>query len=341
MASKGVCVLSKDVKIEGVISTDGRELTRGAYCRIFTVKYCGLLCAAKEIHPFLIEGLSPAEKKSIIDNFTRECYQCSIIRHPNIVQFLGVYYSGAKKSSLESDLPVMVMELMDTSLASFIKNNRSNISMSTKKSILYDISLALSYLHARKPAMIHGDLSPNNIMLTNQPVAKIGELGVNKGTQGDSRLTKNRLATVPGTVDFVPPEGLEANPLFDTAIDVFSFAGISLHVFAEEWPTPCGQKRRDPETKMLYALSEAERRQEYLDKIPESIATLKKLIVQCLDDDPDERPPIKEVSELIEKIKVHSYIAMYAYTTTVCNWNLENNSKSHSYFMFCYVKNNN
>ena len=78
------------------VTNAGQELGRGAYGRVFTVKYCELVCAAKEIHPILIEGVSPAERKTIIDNFIRECHHCSVIRHPNIVQFLGVYYSFEK-----------------------------------------------------------------------------------------------------------------------------------------------------------------------------------------------------------------------------------------------------
>ena len=240
MASQDVGALLKDVTIEGVVPID-KELGRGAYGRVFTVKYCGLICAAKEIHPILIEGVSPAERKTIVDNFIRECHHCSVIRHPNIVQFLGVYYSSKK-----SELPIMVMELMSTSLASFVKNHQSKIPMKTKLSMLHDVALGLSYLHARKPAVIHRDLSPNNVMLTSQPVAKIGDLGVAKVIRADSRQTRSRLTTAPGTVDFIPPEALEANPVYGTAVDVFSYAGIALHVFAEEWPTPCGLKRRDP-----------------------------------------------------------------------------------------------
>ena len=301
MYSKRFEAVLKDVTIEGV-SPIGEELGRGAYGKVFTVMYSGLVCAAKEIHPILIEGVSPAEKRTIIDNFIRECHHCSVIRHPNIVQFLGVYYSSKK-----SELPIMVMELMDTSLTSFVKNKQSNISMETKISILYDVSLGLSYLHTRNPAIIHRDLSSNNVMLTSHLVAKIGDLGVAKVIQADSRKTRSRLTTAPGTVDFMPPETLEANPLYDTAVDVFSFAGIALHVFAEEWPTPSGLKRRDPITKMLLALTEAERRQKYLDEIPEGATILKQLFERCLDDDPIERPCIQEVSEMIGLLKVHNY----------------------------------
>ena len=209
----------------------------------------------------------------------------------------------------KSELPIMVMELMGTSLASFVRSNQSKVTLDTKMSILHDVSLGLSYLHARKPAIVHRDLSPNNVMLTSHLVAKIGDLGVAKVIRADSRQTRSRLTTAPGTVDFMPPETLEANrPVYGTAVDVFSFAGIALHVFAEEWPTPSGLKKRDPVTKRLLALTEAERRQEYLNKIPENATVLKGVFERCLDDDPDERPPIQEVSEMIELLKVAIYV---------------------------------
>ena len=299
MAFKVDSPLLKDVTIEGVVPMD-KELGRGAYGRVFTVKYRGLVCAAKEIHALLIEGVSPAEKKAIVDDFIQECHRCSIIRHPNIVQFLGVYYSSSKNS----DLPIMVMELMSTNLTSFVKNNQTKITKKMKLSILYDVSLALQYLHSCKPIIIHRDLSPNNVMLTDQPVAKIGDLGVAKVIRADTKQTRSRLTMAPGTLDFMPPETLETNPVYGTPVDVFSFAGIALHIFSEEWPTPSSQKRRDPGTKKLVALSEAERRQQYVDKIPEEFTVLKCLLTQCLDDDPDERPTIQNISEIIGKVKV-------------------------------------
>ena len=332
MASEDVDALLRDVTINGVLLLD-KELGRGAYGRVFTVEYCGLVCAAKEIHPILIEGVSPAEKLTIVNNFIRECRHCSVIRHPNIVQFLGVCYFSKKY-----DLPVMVMELMNTSLASFVRNNQSNIPIKTKLSILYDVSLGLSYLHTRRPVVIHRDLSPNNVMLTSQLVAKIGDLGVAKVIHADNRQTRSRLTTAPGTVDFMPPETLEANPVYGTAVDVFSYAGIALHVFAEEWPTPCGQKRRVPVTKKLIALTEAERRQKYLDKIPEGASILKESIMRCLDDDPEERPPIQEISETIEAVKVRSYnyVRTYVHISTVANnYTSVMSSKGHCHNHVC------
>ena len=302
MASKDLSDQLKNLTLEDVIPQN-KELGCGAYGKVFTVKYLGLPCAAKEIHSLLLDGVSPEDKKAIKDGFIRECYHSSFIRLPNIVQFMGVYY--AKPSDPRTvDLPIMVMELMDTSLTSFIENNQSKIAMKTKFLILHDVSLGLSYLHGRRPAVIHRDLSSNNVLLTSHLVAKISDLGTAKMIRADSKQTKSRLTTAPGTPHFMPPEALEeTDPVYGTPVDIFSFAGITVHLFSEEWPTPSAQKKRDPRTKKLVALSEAQRRQQYLDKIPGEATALKEMMIRCLDDDADERPPIKEVSEMIESLK--------------------------------------
>ena len=299
MASKDLTDQLKDLTLENVIPQN-KELGRGAYGKVFSVDFLGLPCAAKEVHPLLLDGVSPEEKKAIKDGFIRECYRSSIIRHPNIVQFMGVCY--AKSSDPRTDLPIMVMELMDTSLTSFIGKNQSKIAMKTKLSILHDVSLGLSYLHGRRPAVIHRDLSSNNVLLSGRGnlVAKICDLGTAKMIRADSKQTKSRLTTAPGTLDFMPPEALdEKDPVYGTPVDVFSFAGVALHLFSEEWPTPRSHIKRDPTTKKMVSLSEVERRQQYLDKMTMEAAVLKEMVMQCLDDDPDQRPPIQKVSKLV------------------------------------------
>ena len=296
----------KDVTLRGVVPLN-EELGRGAYGCVFTVKYHGIFLAAKRIHPILLENVSIEETQRLKDDFIRECLCCSSIQHPNIVKFVGVYYPSAHCS-----FPVMVMELMSSSLTLFVKDNKSKITFSQKISLLHDVSLGLNFLHNHKPLILHRDLSPNNVMLTEQLVAKIGDLGVAKVVRADNRQTKSKLTTAPGTVHFMPPEALvEDNPVYGTSIDVFSFGGIVLHVFSEEWPTPSGQKMMDPATKKLIALSEAERRQQYLDKMTSEAAKLRKVVEQCLNDDPDERPSIQEVSIIIESFKVGYKIEIY------------------------------
>ena len=169
------------------------------------------------------------------------------------------------------------------------------------------MSLGLSYLHGRRPAVIHRDLSSNNVLLSGRGnlVAKISDLGMAKMIRADSKQTRSRLTTAPGTLHFMPPEALdEEDPICGTPVDVFSFAGVALHLFSEEWPTPTSQVKKDPKTKKLVALTEAERRQQYLDKMKGGAGVLKEMVDRCLENDPDDRPSIKEVVEIIELYKV-------------------------------------
>lgn len=200
----------------------------------------------------------------------------------------------------------MVMELMSGSLNCFIEKNQSQIDNKTKTSILYGVSLGLSFLHRREPQIIHRDLSSNNIMLTNKLVAKIGDLGVAKVIQADKTMTKSRLTKAPGTQHFMPPEALEGeNIVYGTPIDVFSFGCVALHVFSEKWPKPGPSKITDAETNKPVAFTEAERRKKYLDMmIDEEIIVLKQLVERCLSDAPKLRPTIEEASDLIMLLRV-------------------------------------
>ena len=274
------------------------ELGRGAYGKVFTVMYKGKICAAKEIHALLFELANTEEKQKIKNDFLRECYNCSELQHRNIVKFIGVYYS--EKNSI---LPVMVMELMGESLTKYVK--RPNISMTMKMKILYHVALGLNHLHTCKPPMVHRDLSPNNILMSRgNLVPKISDLGVAKMVKADSKATKSILTKAPGTVDFMPPESLIDNPIYDTSLDVFSYGGIVLHVVNQEWPTPAVQVLLDPLTGDLTARSEIDRRKVYIDKIKDidTANVLEPLVRKCLQNIPTKRPTMISVLAILEQV---------------------------------------
>ena len=174
---------------------------------------------------------------------------------------------------------------------------RRFLSIYIKYSIVHDVSLGLCYLHNHDPPIVHRDLSPNNVLLTAHHVAKISDLGVAKVIKADSRKTMTK---APGTVDFMPLEALANNPVYGPSMDVFSFAGIILHTFNQQWPRPTEGIQFDPKTRRRVALSEVERRQQYLDKMIGEAEVLRPLVEECLDDDPAVRPTIGTVCERIQ-----------------------------------------
>ena len=285
--------------LKGVTALNRKELGRGAYGKVYAVKYCETVCAAKEIHSILIEDVEETERRLTIESFLRECRQCSMLRHPNVIQFLGVYYPTGEGGANRMRLPVMVMEMMADSLTSFV-DKHEKIPVHIKYSIVHDVSLGLCYLHNHDPPIVHRDLSPNNVLLTAYHVAKISDLGVAKVIKADSEKTMTK---APGTVDFMPPESLASSPLYGPPMDVFSFAGIILHTFNQQWPRPIDQVRFDPKTRRKVALLEVERHQQYLDKMIGEAEVLRPLVEECLDDDPAVRPTIAIVCGRIQVSK--------------------------------------
>jgi len=80
----------KGLELKGVTELNRDELGRGDYGRVYVVKYSQTTCAAKEIHSILVEGVGQVQMQRTIESFMRECLQCSTLRHPNVIQFLGV-----------------------------------------------------------------------------------------------------------------------------------------------------------------------------------------------------------------------------------------------------------
>ena len=283
----------RDLYLTGVIP-NGKDIGVGAYGRVFEVDYCGSVYAAKEIHSVLVQGVNREEFEATKKTFLTECVRSSSLGHENIVTFLGVYNPGG-----HSLLPVLVMERMQESLTSVVEKY-PNIPMYLKLSMLLDVSRGLWYLHTHHPPIVHRDLSPNNVLLTSQFVAKISDLGVAKVIQADSNKTKTR---APGTVDFMPPEALLETPEYGPPLDIFSYGGVILHVVNQEWPKPLHYVMTDPKTGKIIGLSEVKRRQQHLEKMTGTPADLRPLVEHCLDNQPSRRPPISDVSERMKRMK--------------------------------------
>ena len=89
MAGSNISANWGSLILNGVNPT-GKEIGRGAYGRVFEVNYEGKLCAAKEVHTLLLQYAQGDDLQRIKDDFLRECHIWSTLRHPCIVQFLGL-----------------------------------------------------------------------------------------------------------------------------------------------------------------------------------------------------------------------------------------------------------
>ena len=292
----------KELIINNVVH--GCVIGKGANGKICKGTWEGTPCAIKEIHSIFAELASERELTAFKASFVEECRRSIRLRHPNIVQFLGVYYRPQEPVNLH-DLPCLVMELLHSDLTTFLRDSPV-VSYELKLSILHDIALGLRYLHTNTPPIIHRDLSSNNVLISRGRVAKIGDLGTarflnpNRGAQL-SRMSQ--MTKAPGTVDFMPPEVLFDNPQYGTPLDVFSLACVSLHTVTHQWPTPTAPTYSDPKSHVLLPRSEVERRSSFFDKFEKEILVLKPLLMQCLKNDPKARPSIVEVCDTLLKLR--------------------------------------
>ena len=198
-------------------------------------------------------------------------------------------------------LPILVMEKMEHSLRGFVeKYANNNIPLSVKLSILYEVCLGLRYLHTRNPPIVHRDLTPNNILLSRFLEAKITDLGVAKVMQTTGSL--RTMTKAPGTLPFMPPECLANNPKYGLPVDAFSLGGVILYITTQQWPDPVSWIQFDDFGKKRF-LSELERRQQYLDEMTGGTTDLKPLVTRCLDDNPESRLPITEVTMEMKTLK--------------------------------------
>ena len=198
---------------------------------MYEVRVNGVPCIAKRLHDILVgrggqEPVGAEQRAGAISKFKEECDLLSRLRHPNVVQFMGVHYGRD-----EADIS-LIMEYMHMNLDQCMKKY-SNIPLPYKTSILRDVAYGLAYLHSIP--IIHRDLNAGNVLLTESLGAKIADLGVAK--LFDREVAMQRTRTVcPGAPNFMPPESLSRSPKYSDKLDVFSFGHLAIYLVNQEAP---------------------------------------------------------------------------------------------------------
>ena len=267
--------------IENVLLT-GAKLGSGSDATVFEVDWNGTVCAAKRLHEILLEDQSAGGVAKLISNFEAECLTWSKLRHPGVVQFLGVHMD------LRSRLPVLVMEKMDTSLRTYLEDHsKEEFPLHQKAFVLRQVTQALAYLHSRDPPLVHHDLSPNNVLLNVVSfVTKVSDFGISRAINPSAL---SRKSSIKGTQAFMAPEALHDPPRYDEMLDIFSFGNVVISTLTYEWPNP-GPPTRYHEDQLV-GLSELQRREHYVVKLTAQEKQLFLPIVhQCLENRPEKRP---------------------------------------------------
>ena len=271
-----------NLQITSGVKPTGKILGAGSDATVVEVDYRGTLCAAKEVHAILLRDQSPGGAERFIANFLKECKTWSTLSHPRIVQLLGFHWKEG------SYAPMLILEKMDTSLRNYLEaQKKEEFPLPDKIFILHQVVQALSYLHSLSPPLVHHDLSPNNVLLSDTSLqTKVTDFGMSRALNPSKMARKT---SIKGTQAFMAPEALVEPPKYDEKLDTFSFGNNIITTLTHLWPNP-GQPTI-LEGKKLIAVNEVQRRQLYLDQFTPNESELFLSIAQaCLQNDPSERP---------------------------------------------------
>ena len=196
---------------------------QGSFSKVYLAKWRETFVVAKVLDPEFIRI-----KKDVV---MREFDIMSKLHHPNIVQFLGYI----------NDPFIIVLEYIPKL---DLMSNIKSLNKKQKISITKDILRGLIYIHNRKPhTLIHRDIKPTNILLTNSKVAKITDFGLSKFYNlkivhsNDNLVGLERrdnyvdLTNNVGTERYMAPEIIQSQE-YDSKSDIYS-CGILLYELFE------------------------------------------------------------------------------------------------------------
>lgn len=181
------------------------QIGRGSYASVHKAinRQTGEICAIKKIPSMTSE----------LNNLITEIGIMSNCKCKNIVRFLA--------SNCANREVLIVMEYCcGGSVKDVMRQLGRTMTIEQITVILRDVLNGLDYLHATNK--IHRDVKAANILLNEEGVAKLGDFGVSEPLD-----TSARKRTIIGTLLWLPPEVINHDPNYSTAIDIWSL-GITI-----------------------------------------------------------------------------------------------------------------
>jgi tRNA A-37 threonylcarbamoyl transferase component Bud32 len=166
-----------------------------------------------------IKVLAPAlsERTSIRNRFIAEARTMARLQHPNIVHVDEVVYDEG---------PVyMVMEMVRRGSLIDILKHHGPMPPKLASAVLQPVLAALTVAHAA--GIIHRDIKPHNILLTETGIPKLTDFGIAQ-IRGGTSTANTRTNTMMGTLAYMAPEQRSSARRVDARSDVYS-VGATLY----------------------------------------------------------------------------------------------------------------
>ncbi|KAK1371599.1 U-box domain-containing protein 52-like [Heracleum sosnowskyi] len=193
-----------------------RKIGEGGYGPVFKCRLDHTPVAVKVLRPDATEGRS---------QFQKEVEVLSCMRHPNMVLLMGAC----------PEYGCLVYEYMangslDDRLAQ--QGNTPPLSWRHRFRIAAEIATGLLFLHQTKPEpLVHRDLKPANILLDQNYVSKISDVGLARLVPPSiaNEVTQYRMTSTAGTFCYIDPE-YQQTGMLGVKSDVYSFGIVLLQI---------------------------------------------------------------------------------------------------------------
>ena len=209
------------------------------------------------------------EDEKFLKKFETEAQAVARLSHTNIVNIYDV--------GMEDGINYIVMELAEgITLKEYIRKKGY---LSPKETVEISTQIASAISHAHKNHIIHRDIKPQNILVSDTGIIKVTDFGIAKATSSN---TVTSTATAMGSVHYISPEQAKGR-FCDEKSDIYSL-GITMYEMVT------GHVPFDHENGVTIALMHLQNEitppSQIRDGIPDS---LEKIILKCTMKKPEER----------------------------------------------------
>ncbi len=193
----------------------------GGMGRVYEVEHCVTkrIEAMKLLLPSA-DGATPEDQQEHVSRFLREIQVQASLAHPNI--------AAVHHAFVEDGLLVMVMEMVrGSSLKRLIEIDPPPVNRAVD--YVAQVLGALEYAHRR--GVIHRDITPANIIVTTDGVAKLTDFGLAK-SQKDVQITRDGVAV--GSVHYMSPEQVRGQQELDYRSDLYSTGAVLYELITKQ-----------------------------------------------------------------------------------------------------------
>ncbi|MEM8734172.1 MAG: serine/threonine-protein kinase, partial [Planctomycetota bacterium] len=218
-----------------------------------------------------------AHRAGWLDRFNREMTSVAALEHVNIVRALD--------AGEQNGVHYLVMEFLDGFDLSRVARNAGEMSVASACEIVRQAALGLHAIHLA--GMVHRDVKPSNLFLTQQGTIKLLDLGLvldgESPVAGDERLTT--VGYLMGTLPYMSREQINDSSQVDFRADLYSLGATLFRLIAGR--VPMGSSADLPGTVRRITQDDCPSLNRFRAELPEELV---ELVAQLLDHDPSNRP---------------------------------------------------